>query len=234
MIKEYIDGILLNDEKMQVFLEWANQKTNSVKFSYKKVAVRAFYAAIEAFGGDLIISDLINDSDFTLTHAHELIRARVLRITLDLSHALDHELAQDRHLDYDLALDQNLARPLDLVLGIFLALDLKLVSLDNEVLRQLLQEIRSKLPTDPERFDQWWENNGEGWIHELKQVSIDHRNIGHNWQFTKEQSELLEQYYAANLLLVECMNRSDVSEQVRKEIESTLLLPISSIPNTEL
>jgi len=67
----------------------------------------------------------------------------------------------------------------------------------------------------------------------LRQVCIDYRNIGHDWQFTKEQIKLLNQYYEANLLLVECMNRSNISEQVREEIESTLLLPVLSIPNIE-
>ena len=54
---------------------------------------------------------------------------------------------------------------------------------------------------------------------------INNRNIGHDWQFTKDQVELLNQYYEANLILVECMNPSNVSEQVREEIESTMLLP---------
>ena len=63
------------------------------------------------------------------------------------------------------------------------------------------------------------------WKNKLRQVCIDYRNIGHDWQFTKEQAELLNQYYAANLLLIECMNRSYVNKQVREEIESTMLLP---------
>jgi hypothetical protein len=81
------------------------------------------------------------------------------------------------------------------------------------------------LPTDQEEFYQWWENHGEKWTRELRQVCIDCRNIGHDWQFTKGQAELLKQYYEVNLLLVECMNRSYVSKQVREEIESTMLLP---------
>jgi len=42
MMKDCIDGMLVNDKKLQVFLAWADQKTNSVEFSYKTVAVRAF------------------------------------------------------------------------------------------------------------------------------------------------------------------------------------------------
>jgi predicted NACHT family NTPase len=59
---------------------------------------------------------------------------------------------------------------------------------------------------------------------------IEHRNIGHNWQFSKQQKELLQQYYYANLLLVDCLNNnSDVIPAVRSHIEETLLLPIAEI-----
>jgi predicted NACHT family NTPase len=59
---------------------------------------------------------------------------------------------------------------------------------------------------------------------------IQHRNIGHNWQFSEAQEKLLQQYYDANKLLVECLN-SDcyVSREVRAEIENSLLLPIRSL-----
>ena len=50
--------------------------------------------------------------------------------------------------------------------------------------------------------------------------------IGHDWQFNVEQKILLQQYYDANKLLVNCLN-SDcyVSREVRQEIEASLLLP---------
>ena len=57
---------------------------------------------------------------------------------------------------------------------------------------------------------------------------IQHRDIGHDWQFSAEQQTLLQQYYDANKLLVDCLN-SDcyVSREVRQEIEAGLLLPAS-------
>lgn len=59
---------------------------------------------------------------------------------------------------------------------------------------------------------------------------IKHRNIGHDWQFSIQQKELLKQYYDANLLLVYCMiSDCYVSREVRQEIEDTLLLPIAEI-----
>ena len=62
---------------------------------------------------------------------------------------------------------------------------------------------------------------------QLRGVMIQHRNIGHDWQFSRKQQELLKQYYAANQLLVECLNSECyVSRGVREEIEGTLLLPV--------
>ena len=68
--------------------------------------------------------------------------------------------------------------------------------------------------------------NGDRWTKELQAAMIEHRNIGHDWDFTEEQIHKLEQYFKANKLLVDCLN-SDcyVSREVRQEIEDTLLLP---------
>jgi CRISPR/Cas system Type II protein with McrA/HNH and RuvC-like nuclease domain len=59
---------------------------------------------------------------------------------------------------------------------------------------------------------------------------IKYRNIGHDWQFSEKQKELLQQYHDAHKFLIECLN-SDcyVSRDVRQYIEDTLLLPITEI-----
>lgn len=63
---------------------------------------------------------------------------------------------------------------------------------------------------------------------------LEHRDIGHDWQFTKAQTEKLQQYFAANKLLIDCLN-SDcyVTKTVRQYIEDTLLLPMSEIEKYE-
>lgn len=58
---------------------------------------------------------------------------------------------------------------------------------------------------------------------------IKYRDIGHDWQFSEPQKELLKQYYDANKLLVDCMNNSEASPEVRQEIEDSLFLPIADI-----
>lgn len=81
-----------------------------------------------------------------------------------------------------------------------------------------------------ENFQQWWQINGQAWIKQLRAVIIDYCNIGHDWQFSNEQHQLLRHYYDANKLLVDCLNNScTVNNEVRMEIEETLLLPIAEI-----
>jgi len=99
--------------------------------------------------------------------------------------------------------------------------------------RRSLQDLKDQLPKatseNSENFKQWWTTNGTAWAEQLRSVMIRHRNIGHDWQFSDEQQALLEQYYAANRLLVDCLNTECyVSRAVREEIEGTLLLPVRS------
>ena len=116
------------------------------------------------------------------------------------------------------------AHALDLALDLDLDLDPKL--------KRKLQEIKDQLPdvsrNNGENFKQWWQENGQAWTEQLRAVMIQHRNIGHDWQFSNEQKQLLKQYYDANKLLIDCLN-SDcyISRDVRQEIEDTLLLPMS-------
>jgi predicted NACHT family NTPase len=252
MMKECIDGMLAGDEKLQSFLEWANQKTNSVKFSYKTAAVRAFYVYVDDIARAFAYSDN-RELNLALNLAQALNLAKTLDLDLGLSRSFDramdrficrpcvrdlvHALDSALHLDLDLTFDRVLdfdryrvrnpvltydqALDLDRVLDHFLGYDLR----NDDVLRQALQALKSKITYNPEDIDEWWENHGEEWTKELRKVCIDRRNIGHDWQFTDEQVELLKKYYAANLFLIECMNRSYVSKQVREEIEATMLLP---------
>ncbi|NET54555.1 MAG: hypothetical protein F6K09_40005 [Merismopedia sp. SIO2A8] len=90
-------------------------------------------------------------------------------------------------------------------------------------------DLKAELPNpdNQEQWKQWWQDNGQQWFADLRAVMIAHRNIGHDWQLTKQQQEKLQQYYDSNLLLVQCLN-SDcyVTKETRREIEDTLLLPM--------
>ena len=138
-----------------------------------------------------------------------------------------------RHLD--VASRSSVEGPIDLDSALALDRYLKLDSpdtlsraLDTELQRKLKQ-LRKQLPdtSNPNWriFKQWWQANGQGWFSQLKAVIIHHCDIGHDWQFSNAQNKLLQQYYDANMLLVNCLN-SDcyVSREVRQSIEDALLL----------
>jgi predicted NACHT family NTPase len=211
--KSDIDLRLAQDEKLQMFLKWVSQKSSSVQVNYKPSAVRAFY--------------------FTLDR----------NLVLALDHSFDHDHNHDLRLDRDLALisarnlisTRRLINALDLISALTRDLDRSLTRTHQKFdLRDQLQDVRDRISDTSyknlQNFKQWWETNGQKWREDLRQITIAHRNIGHDWQFTDAQKALLQQYYDANLLLIECLN-SDcyVSRSVREEIEATLLLPMEEI-----
>jgi predicted NACHT family NTPase len=225
LMKQRTDALVATDEKLQQFLMWVNEKSLSVEVPYKPAAVRIFYFAL-AFAFDRTL-----DRGFVPALAHHLDLALDLDLERDLFSALDLDLNRA----IELALDAAVVRDIDT------ALDLAL----EPELRQALQELKEQLPnknSDRETSKQWWQANSQAWREQLRQawreqlraVMIEHRNIGHNWQFSKEQRELLRQYYDANKLLVDCLNTScEVTPAVRSQIEETLLLPTKMLPNAE-
>jgi predicted NACHT family NTPase len=204
-MKEYIDSILSEDELLQNFLDWVEQKSYSTRSPHHLYAVRACYLNLDrAFA-------------FHVSLPPERILDRELDRAITLAIAINPGLPLDR------ALDRELDR------AITLARTVKPIKLHIS-----LQQLKNQLPdTSSENhrdFYRWWKANGKAWTEQLRTISIEHRNIGHDWQFSKSQKILLQQYSDANKLLIECLN-SDccVSREVRELIESTLLLPIASI-----
>ncbi|OKH52868.1 hypothetical protein NIES2101_13400 [Calothrix sp. HK-06] len=182
LMKQQTDSLLANNEKLQQFLAWVEEKSKSLEVYYKLAVLRVYYL----------------------------------------------------NLDLDLARNIAFARNLALALGRDLALNRVL----EDELKHNLQQLKTELSNPREDYDifkQWWFSNGANWTQKLRATMIEHRNIGHDWQFTDSQEELLQKYYGANVLLIECLN-SDcyVSRDVRKYIEDTLLLPIKSIPPARL
>jgi predicted NACHT family NTPase len=240
LIKQAIDYPVSQDAKLQAFLTEAQKKSESVNdVSYSSVAIRAFYFAI--------------DLALACNHSIDLAHARNLDYTLtrNLDHDLDNALNCDdlypypysRDLGYDLALDRRLALALALDLArnrdrnLTHALDLANgSSLVNKLqLMDGLQQLKIQLPEDLstqdwQNFRQWWYANGQTWTEELRQVLCEHRQIGHDWQFTEVQEQALQRYHNANKFLVELLKqKGNVSESVCQEIEDHLLLPIATL-----
>ncbi|MBD2179441.1 hypothetical protein H6F42_21245 [Pseudanabaena sp. FACHB-1998] len=97
-----------------------------------------------------------------------------------------------------------------------------------------MQKLKKQLPSSNDtwerHYEEWWKSQGKFWMIELREITVKNFNMGHDWQFSKEESVLLKQYYCANELILQCLtNCSVVSSTVHQEIENTLFLPIAEI-----
>ena len=217
LIKRSIDYSLSQDVRLQEYLTWVQKKSEAVNTPYKAAAIRAFYFALDP------ALNLDRNLALNLDRNLDLAHARTLALDLDLTRILN--LTRVRAFARALALD--LYHNLDLDLDRNPDLDPTLVN-QFQQLRTPLSENFSE--QNWEEFQRWWEINGQAWIKELRQVMIEHRNIGHDWQFTKSQEQALKRYYDANKFLVELLKEPEVvSNTVRQEIEDNLLLPIAEL-----
>lgn len=59
----------------------------------------------------------------------------------------------------------------------------------------------------------------------LQGTIAQYRNTNHLWQFKPEQQQILQRYYDANQLLMNCLNSNcEITMKIRQEIEASLLL----------
>jgi predicted NACHT family NTPase len=236
LMKRKIDSLLADDEKLQRFLSWADEKSRSLDIPYKLVAVRAYYFAMELARTNALEPNISKAFESSLNL--DLVHILDYKLKLDFSRSvLSRDLTLVCTLDLALALDfsDNPARnrPIahDLTQSVTLDLDITYAKeTHNVVLCDQIQSLKDWFPDlrqSWESFKIWWNDNGMDWTDQYFQVLIKHYNIGHDWAFKKEQREKLNQYYEANKLLVECL-KSDcyVRRETRQEIEESLLLPI--------
>ena len=220
LMKQQIDELLAQDQQLQVFLTWVSQKSRAVPADKKPVTLRAFYF-------DLALARALALVGGTL----DLARALNRTLTCNLERTLALDLALDRVLALDLIIDRTVDP--HLVFERVLERAVAHARVVDPMLEQALQQLKEQMPDlgkDRKIFKQWWEANGQAWIEQLRAVIIKYRHVGHNWQFSNQQRNVLKQYYDANQLLVDCLN-SDcyMTRTVREEIEKTLLLPIAEM-----
>jgi hypothetical protein len=181
--------------------------------------------------------DLFADCGLDAARDRDLAYALGSRRKIDLTYAIDRNIVRDGKLDSDLMGDCDLGLDLALALiqererdkGPTLALDRAIDRALNRAanasrfvspaLVSELQALRVELPA----LDQ---ASLPIWCARLRAAAIQHRNIGHEWKFTAVQMRSLQDYYRANLLLVECMNAvRTLTKKTRQYIEDTMLLP---------
>ncbi|MBD2159399.1 NACHT domain-containing NTPase [Limnothrix sp. FACHB-1083] len=236
-LKQRTDNLLADDPKLQAVLAWATEKADSIQTPYNLQVVIAFYLTQAS------ICYIPSSHDHAYAHHLNTDQPDKLAIFLayNLAHTHDLTHALDRNHDVILAVVRIHEIGLDLELGLALAFIPDLASaiayayqLNSQLLIDQLTDLQSQL--DPIRGlplnqkEEWWKNEGQNWIQSLRAVMIEHRNIGHDWQFSEQQKALLRKYNDANLRLAECLNTDCyLSREVRQDIEATMLRPIAQI-----
>ena len=235
-MKRHADLLLEIDPKLQDFLKWADNKNNTLSNRNGTVSGRVFYHAISY---DYDSQNIYNNN--TRDRATDIVRVYKDQVAYALGK--DKTSTGNPELDLDLNLVRMCSRALES--------NFKFGSeTTNAITGELVKQLKDlhKLIKNSELQDQiknlldrlsyvtnkscmeWWEINGGKWREDLKNIMKTNRNIGHDWQFSDQQLQLLQQYYDANLLLIQCLN-SDcyVSRHVRESIEETLLLPVEEL-----
>ena len=229
LMKQAVDQLLAKDERLQEYLQWLKAKADSLEGEYTTEDIEQITRKFPYLA--YIKSD--QPKILYLSLYLSLYLYLDLGLYLDLSLDLSLDLYLDLSLYLYLYLSLSLYFYLDL--DFYLSLDQRFTKLLNKLPQILLKESLQALfaerpdPQNTEQFKQWWQENDKAWRKKLRQLMITHRNIGHDWQFNKLQKDLLDQYFIANILLMECLGREAVIDRgVRAEIENTLFLPISN------
>ncbi|MEG4454275.1 NACHT domain-containing NTPase [Microcoleus sp. N9_A1] len=214
LMKTEVDKIIPNDQKLQHFFIWLNEKTLSVKnqdkVPFKLAAVRSLYFAREV--------DRFSNS----------MRARVSSL-FKCAYALDKTsyFGSNNALDIDSAVYFFVvfAHKPKLIRSCTLDAVLEL----KPELKQQLEKLQDEIPDDEEnqeKFNNWFKTDFPNWFEQVKMVTIKYRNIGQTWELSEESKTRLSQYYDANKLLVDCLNSSrNISPTIKAHIEETFLLP---------
>ncbi|MBN3890932.1 MAG: NACHT domain-containing NTPase [Nostoc sp. JL31] len=212
LMKQQIDALVAQDPYLQEFLAWASQKSRSIPTQAKDATIRAFYLALSR----------------TPHVAPHFALASSLDQGMFLDAALDDlllECAIDGSQDF--AHVHACGDALSIILGIVLDVGL----------HKSLQQLSDQFPNSrqsQERFGLWWETNYSTWAEQLKTTVINYRNINHQWEFSLEQQQVLQRYYDANQLLLDCLHSNcEVTPAIRQEIEATLLLPQKELEDRE-
>ena len=213
LMKQQVDALVAHDPHLQDFLKWANQKAHQKAPSDTQLATkRAFYIAFTKspeVAGHLVLASTLDQG--------MLLDVVLERLLLEFSTSHRQELA-----DMD-ACSNGINQMIGMVL-------------DPEFSKSL-QQLKEELPLAHENenhLQDWWTKNYSDWVESLRCTIDRYRNIHQSWQFSPDQQQVLQRYYDANQLLMDCLNsNSEVTAVIRKEIEATLLLPQKDLEDRE-
>jgi hypothetical protein len=215
-LKKQIDMLCEHDPALQNYLKWCRGKAEGQRGDHFLPAIRAYFFELNGpWTPNLQLARSLGLAT-TLDHIQEIGRKfdKAIDFDLDLDPALAGTLAKARASDLDLALDLYLTSKCDPDRSVAQAAHLaKFVAPE---LGKELEVIRNQIinPTSP------------SWRQRVRACAVRHRDIGHDWNFTDEQKQVLVDYYNAHLLLIESMAAArGLTTMTYKHVLETMLLP---------
>ncbi|MCW5316198.1 NACHT domain-containing protein [Nostoc sp. KVJ3] len=212
LMKQQIDALVSQDPYLQEFLTWGSQKSRTIPSLAKDATIRAFYLALSRtphIASHFALASSLDQGMFLDTALDDLLLECAIDGSQDFAHI---------HACGD---------ALSNILGIVLDVGL----------HKSLQQLSEQLPNyrqSEEWLGLWGQTNYSAWAEQLKITIINYRNISHQWQFSPEQQQVLQRYYDANQLLLDCLHSNcEVTAAIRQEIEATLLLPQKELEDRE-
>ncbi len=257
LIKHQIDLFISDDNKLQKVLKWMKERQERFNLSYP--AIYMFDLLIELIGetsysdiNDFSINGLrnsdIDSEDLQCDMSLIMSICMIDRLKEDcffsevsigdfscMPEFLESIIYSTSNSDFQESLRNFIDRlpKLSERLYDYLAYETKYWLVEEEE-----EEDKEECTQEKEKFDQLWEQNGNKWYQELKEIAIKYRDIGHDWQFSEEEKTKLKKYFDANNLLWEWIettksDRCYLTREIRAELKNTLLWPIEDIEKSE-
>lgn len=238
--RQALDGLIENDPVLVDLLRWTNRKSESTPSPGNTLALKAYYIFLDHLR---YYSYLESTFERALEYAFELARVLASDLLIALARARAHAGTRlDIHNPFELARVLGLGAALDYCLNISLQSGFMIEQIydDNEIHAQYgdfaayftqaaheAGEVAPPLaaalaalsvPTESTLQAAWHEFNAQ-----LRQLMLEHRDLGHDWNLSQEQVNTLANYLKANLLLLECLDVAHVTN--RDAIKNSLLSP---------
>ena len=256
LIKEKIDYLFKDSDVLESFLFSLYKKSCSLDLDLEKgyllpSIVRSFYFATELIFSSNLARLIDQKTTDSLIDSKERALDNVSSIFLKFTDKLNNEINSyydnfDRVIStYDFQIlikdvQESFRKLLFYTRDIDCELHDKLIELVKETpYQKKIREIIRKSVNSSEEYvweyiwdpkPLWWKENGEVWAKKIREVVIQYRYIGNTWRFNEREKELLNDYYYANQLLIQCLHQDCyIRSEVRREIEETILLPIAEI-----
>jgi predicted NACHT family NTPase len=212
LMKQETDSLVAQDPYLQEFLTWASKKSQGNSPDTKPAMGRAFYQALTKtphLASHFALACTLDQGMFLDAALDDLLQASLLKESKDFAYV------------------HSCGEALSNILGMVVDIGF----------HKSLQQLSDQLPNSNHTkasFNKWCKNNYAAWAEELQRAIATHRNVGSQWNFSSHQKQVLQNYYGANQLLLDCLHgNSEVTAVIREEIEATLLMPQKELERRE-